>query len=133
MARTTTQTTAKASNRKRGLDLATAEQTNGALNPIRSVYELVGIKDVRYNERTYAAYSARLAKMDLVELHDHAYDLALSCSPSRPFMIAKLEEKFLKEHPDQRDAVHAARLAEEASEDSESITKRAERIMARGR
>ena len=129
-------TTAQASTKGRKrqpLDLSTAEQADGALPPIRSVYELVGIKDVRYNERTFTAYSARLNKMDLVELHDHAYDLALTCSPSRSFMIQKLEEKYLKEHPDQREAIYAARQAESVNQDSESIARQAERIMTMGR
>lgn len=137
MSRTTTTASATKSPAKRGpkkpLDLATAEQADGALPSFRSAYELVGIKDVKYRARTFAAYQSDLRAMDLVELQDHAYELAVVPSPSRQIMIDRLEEKYLRENPEQREALVAARQAREALGESESIAERAEKIMAQAR
>lgn len=116
-------------NGKKALDLDNAEQADGALESPRSAYEIVGIKDYRYRETSFAAYSARLHQMDLSELHDHGYDMAEPISPSRQVMIDRLERKYLRENPHQRST--AAKLR--APQDDSSIEEQAQRIMAQGR
>lgn len=114
------------------LDLATTEQADGALPSFRSAYELVGIRDVTYRHRSFAEYQKWLAASDLVELHDHAYAIAVVCSSSRPVMIQRLEDKYLNENPHERVALAEARQAA-ARENVETTEQAAERIMARGR
>jgi hypothetical protein len=112
------------------INLATAEQADGALPSFKSVYELCGIKDIKYRESTFAAYQTRLRAMDLIELQDHAYELAVVPSPSAQIMIDRLEEKYLRENPEQRAALAAARAARGGVETLEEQT---ERILAQGR
>lgn len=125
--------TPKSAPKGKKLNLATAEQADGALSSPRSAYEICGIADVKYREKTFAGYSARLHAMDLIELQDHAYELAVVPSPSAQVMIDRLEEKFLRENPVERAAVAKARAEAAERGESDSIERQAERIMARGR
>lgn len=122
MARTTT---------KRKLNLATAEQADGALPPIRSAYQLMGIQDDKYREKTFASYQARLRKMDLAELQDHAYEMAVPPSPAAHVMIDRLEDKYLHQNPEQRQLVNEQRARENGR--TMTIKEQAERVMARSR
>lgn len=122
---------AKTPKTRKKLDIATAQQADGALPSFTSVYELVGIKDRRYMERTFADYSARLDQMGLPELHDHAYNMGVVPSPSRGLMIKRLQERFLDENPDQRAAVVAER-AKKASA-PQTLDEQVEDILSRSR
>lgn len=124
---------AKTTPTRRKLTLENGETSTAALPAIRSAYELMGIKDTRYRERSFAAYQARIQQMDLVELHDEAFDVALPCSPDRGYMIKLLEEKFLKENPVERGTVVAAQRAESAKADRLTVAERAKRILADAR
>lgn len=115
------------------LNLDTAIQADGALQAPRSVYEIVGIRNVSYREKTFEAYQSALAKMDLIELQDHAYALGVPPGATRTIAIARLEEKYLRENPHERDRVVAARQATVKDDEQLSIKERAERILARGR
>lgn len=95
----------------RRLDLATAEQADGALPAFRSVHEISGMNDVRYRHNTFAAYRAHLRSLNLIDLQDHAYAFAVVPSQSAQTMISRLEEKYLRDNPQQRPWRPAARLA----------------------
>lgn len=124
MAKTTT---------KRRLSLENGETSTAALPSIRSVYDLVGIRDTRYSEHSFAAYSASIGKMDLSELHDEAADKGLPSSPDRGYMIQLLEEKFLRDNPAEREIVTKARQTENARADKLTIAQRAARIAEQAR
>jgi hypothetical protein len=119
------------SGKGKKLDLSTAEQTDGALYSDRTAYEIAGIKEVSYREKSFAAYQTSIRAMDLVELHDHAYNLAVTPSPSRQAMLDRLEEKYLRENPRERESVAKARRA--ANDRPLTIQEQAERILAQGR
>lgn len=125
---TASQKPVKAASKRGRLDLATAQQSDGALPSFKSVYDLVGIRDVRYRHATFASYSAWLKTQDLAELHDHAYEFALAMSPSRGVMIDRLEGKYLQENPEQRVALADARRAE-ATKNPLTIDQQARRIL----
>jgi hypothetical protein len=93
------------------LDFATAEQTDGALPATLSVHEICGIKDAKYRHQTFAAYQTYLRSLDLAALQDHAYEFAVVPSPLARTMIMRLEDRFLRDYPEQRAGVPAARLA----------------------
>ena len=116
--------------RKKRLNIETAEQADGALEATRSAYDIAGIRDVRYRETTFAAYREKLAGMDLIELHDHAYDLAVVPSASRPETIKRLEDKYLSVNPEQRIAYGKERQAAAARAEDETVAQRAERILS---
>ncbi len=120
----------KAASKRRKLDLATAEQADGALAAPRSAYEIAGIQDTHYREKTYAAYEKKLTAMGLDELHDLAYDQAVVGSDSRAETIKRLLDKYLTDNPGQREAVAAQRRAD--AEGVTSIADRAARILAQG-
>lgn len=115
---------------KRKFNLETAETADGALPSLRSAYELVGIKDFQYKAKTFSEYQGQLRAMDLIELQDHAYDYAVVPSQSAEVMIARLEEKYLRENPEQRLKVAAER---QAQMESESEKEQVDRILSRGR
>ncbi len=124
---------AKAS--KKQFDLSTSQVADGALKPLRSVYEIMGVKNVSYREKTYASYQDQLRRMNVIELQDHAYEIGVLAGSTKDSMIDRLERKFLQENPEQRDAHIAARAAAngKTEADGESIADQAARIIARGR
>ena len=123
--------------KKRGkLDLSTATVADGAQKPIRSVYELVGIKDIKYRETTYGSYQGRLKKMNLIELQDHGFSIGVVPASSRDIMIDRLERKYLQENPDAREQYHAERTAAQVAagdDDKLTVRQRAERVMEKAR
>lgn len=117
--------------RRKSFNRATAEQADGALAAPRTAYEIAGIQDVKYGEKTYAAYEAKLRKLELVELHDVCFDVAVVGSANREVTITRLLDKFLSDNPGERAVLARARTA--AASQPETITQQAERIMERGR
>lgn len=115
------------------IDITTAQVADGALKAPRSVYEIVGVKNVSYRERTYASYQSQLRKMDLVELHDHAYEVGSVPSPSKEITIDRLERKYLQENPAERAALIEARDKAALEPEELSVHEQAQRIVARGR
>ncbi len=109
---------------KKKLNLDTAKQVDGALPTVRSVYDLVGAQTLRYRETSFGSYQSRLRRMNLLELHDHAFEVGEVPSPSQDAMIDRLERRFLRENPDLRPA---------RAEDDEklSMEERALRVMRR--
>lgn len=89
--------------RKKKLDLATAKQADGALPSMRQIEEMVGIKGTSYWEKSYGEYQTMLRSKNLIELHDHAFEVGVVPASHRDMMIDRLERKFLQENPDARD------------------------------
>lgn len=118
---------------KKKLDISKAQVADGAQPSIRSVYELVGIKDVKYRDTTYASYRAKIDAMDLVQLHDEARSAHVLTNPSRLVMLDRLEEQFLKHNPGQRALVAAGRQRDRDNEENLPIAERAALIMSRAR
>ncbi len=118
---------------KKQLDLSTASVADGSLKPVRSVYELMGIKNVSYREKSYGAYQDQLRRMNVIELQDHAYEVGVVPGATKDSMIDRLERKFLQENPDQRDAYYAAKAAGASNAPELSLEEQAQRILARGR
>lgn len=124
---------ARKSTSKKTLNLETAKVADAELKPIRSVYELVGIKNVSYYEKTYPDYQKSLAKMSLLEMHDHAFSIGVPCAASKEIMVDRLERKYLQENPQQREAWKQARDAGKDGEKELSVQEQAKLILSRGR
>lgn len=119
--------------KKEPLNLATAMQADGALKPLRSVYDLVGVKNVTYREKTYAAYQEQLRRMDLAQLHEHSYQVGVAGGATKEIAIDRLERKYLLENPEQREQMIAERNAALQGEGELTVAEQAARIRARGR
>ncbi len=83
---------------KKALNLATAQVADGALAAPQSVYEICGNKYSRYRTTDIGIYSQSLAAMNLIELQDHAYDVAVTPARDRETTIARLEQEFRRNH-----------------------------------
>jgi hypothetical protein len=116
------------------LNLSTAKTADGALKSPLSVYEIVGISTSPYRTTNLAEYQKTLGKMDLYELHSHAYDIGVLPSHSRSIMLDRLERKFIQEHS----RISAARQNEIDQKNSdgskdESAREQTLKILAKGR
>lgn len=112
------------------LDIATAQVADGALKAERSIYEIVGFKSVRYRARSYAEYQTMIRKMDLLQLHEHSYEVGAVASPSKEITIDRLERKYLQENRGEREALNEARAKEGLAAEKRTIREQAEAIMA---
>lgn len=119
--------------KKTPLNLDTAIQADGALKPLRSVYELIGLKNVSYREKTYAAYQEQLRRMDLAQLHEHSYQVGVAGGATKEIAIDRLERKYLTENPEQRDQMIAERNAALRDEGELTVSEQATRIRSKGR
>jgi hypothetical protein len=118
---------------KKTIDIGSATVADGSLKPFRSVYELAGIKNVSYWEKTFAAYQSKIRSMNLLELHDHGFTIGVPAGATKDIMIDRLERKFLQENPHERDAYLKARDEGKKDEGDLSVEERAALIMQRGR
>lgn len=112
---------------------ATTQMADGAMPAIHSAYELMGIKNIKYRERSFAAYQSQLRRMNMVELHDHAFEVGVLAGSSKETVIANLERKFLQENPAEREGFYARRNSETRPDAELSVEERAERIMEQAR
>jgi hypothetical protein len=73
-------------------------QTNGALTPPRSIYEIIGKDTFPYAEKTLQEYQKKLEKLDFADLQTHAVAVAniLPNIDKRERLIDKLEREYLK-------------------------------------
>lgn len=116
--------------RKAKLNLATAKVADGALATPKSVYEICGIRDGRYGgTKNVGDYERSLAKMDLIELQDEAYNKGVTPNQNRDIIIERLVRGFLQERS-------ASRMPDAGSPDtgaSEELREQARKVLARGR
>lgn len=109
------------------LNLQTSKVADGA-SPARSVYELVGIPTTSYRHKTLASYTKMINGLNMIELHDHAYDLGIPTHPDRHTLIDRLERHFIQEN-----AKFSPAIDQPQSAINEDLREQAERITARGR
>ena len=115
------------------INLETASVADGSLKPFNSVYELAGIKNVSYREKSFAAYQNTIRSMNLLELHDHGFSIGVPAGATKDIMLDRLERKFLQENPNERAAYIKARDEGKTDEQELTVAQRAELIMQRGR
>lgn len=117
---------------KQKLDLSTATVADGALRAPTSVYEVIGAKYSSYKERNLAEYSASLAKMDLMTLQDHAYNLGVVANANREILVDRLERKYLQERNRFPSQATAQGAQGQSSSESDALREKAKQIMSRG-
>lgn len=119
--------------RKKKLDLDSAKQADAALPPIRNIFDLVGVKNVSYWQKTYPDYQKYLRGLSMVELIDHAHEVNVVPGPTREIAIDRLERKFLRERPEEHEKYLAAKDKGIKDEQEMTVAERAALIMSRAR
>lgn len=94
MAKSSSKTT-RASKKKLAIDENT-KQTHGALAPQPTVnmMKLFGINDGYDGVETIDDYRAKLSKMTITDLHEHAHRIGIVPLDSKDKLTASLERKF---------------------------------------
>lgn len=122
-----TDTVKKHGQPKKKLDLSTAKVADGALKAPKSLYEVMGISTNRYKIKDLASYEKAIARMDLIELQDEAYDKGVTPNSNRDIIIDRLVRRFIHENANVPEPVNAQ------SEASPDVRAETLRILARGR
>lgn len=109
------------------LNMRTAKVADGA-SPATSVYEIVGLGTTSYKHKTLASYTKMVNGLNMMELHDHAYELGVPTHPDRHTLIDRLERHFIQEN------AKFTRATEQPDNSiDESSREAAEKIISRGR
>lgn len=116
--------------RKAKINLATAKVADGEVRGNTSIYAMCGIATTSYKHTTLAAYSKMINSLNLIELHDHAFQVGTLAGPDRNTLINRLEEKFLRENSKFSPAIGQPIEAPKGSSEARA---EAERIISRGR
>lgn len=69
----------------------------------QSVWELMGIREVRYKFTDFREYMDHVRELDDMALNLECTKCGVSPSWSRDYILDRLEEKWLKFHPDQKE------------------------------
>ena len=90
------------------IDLSHAEVATGEIKDFSSVYEILGRRTNPYKVNTFEEYKAKIGRMNLIDLQEHAYELGEAPIASRERLIDRLERKYLEAEGKKKTAIGLA-------------------------